>query len=367
MPQGTILFFVQRAADDNPAIGGPNNLPTLTPTGAGAANLGTNQAGSFSIGAYVDVNGNGRRDFFEPPIYLNYVLAGLLGDAAINNNKPVVDSVQTNQTITIARNPNNATTWRAMQVSTGNFVIATPNQNAIYLNATVDLVGGGADGLRGLDRVFGGWINNELPEGIQGFYANNHVTNSVFASNRPASRIFLPGGAAPTLVDPPLLDAGTKNNTRVPGTGGDTSTLSTSRMRSRTNLARGSRIAIDAVDSPSQGYARFDPGFLASALQAVGFGLTFNAYLALWTNASADIGPTGAAADRLYNVGLIAPWNMRASWAISGAGVATAAGAPTVTSVGRTAQENVLLQATATRMEVCSPTGLSLLATDARN
>ncbi|HEY6340400.1 MAG TPA: Ig domain-containing protein [Bryobacteraceae bacterium] len=355
---GNILFFVQRAADDNPAIGGANDLPTLTPTGAGTANLGTDQAGSFSIGAYVDVNGNGKQDSFEPAIFLNYVLAGLLKDAAINNNVPVVDSVQTNQTIAVARKPNDATTWTKMVVSSGNFNLDTPNQNAIYLNATADLVGGGPAGQRGLDRVQGGWVNNLLSTDAGGTYTDNHATTKIFASNAPANGIFVPGGAAPALVVPPLLDTGRHS----PGTGGNTATLGRSRIRSRTDLARGSRIAIDAVDSPKMSFARNDPGFPASTLRAVNFGLTFNAYLALWTNATGAIGATGDAADRLYTVGLISPSDMTASWDINGAGVATTNGAPSVGSVGRTSQQNALLQAAATRMEVCSPTALRVHA-----
>jgi hypothetical protein len=372
-PEGNVLFFVERAADDNPAIGGADEPPTLKPSGTDAATLGANQVGSFSVGAYVDVNNNGRMDPDEPPIYLNYVLAGLLRDAAINHNKPVVDSVEAHQTIAIARALNHAGTWTLMRVRSGDFDIENPNENAVYLNATVDLVGGGPDGRRGLDRVFGGWVQNKLSQNYQGFYADNHVTKGVSASNPPnnppgcaAPRntcIFTPGSPAPVLVDPPFLDSGRDNA----GTGGNTSTLGTSRIRSRTPLARGSRIAIDAVDSPGRSYARFDPGFPASSLRSVDYGLNFITYLAFWTNATANIGATGDAADRLYSIGHIAPWSIRGSWSISPEGAATVTGArPAVRADGGSSQEGELKQA-ASRMEVCAPSGLRLLALDARN
>ena len=58
-----------------------------------------------------------------------------------------------------------------IRVSGGQFNIGTPNASAIHMNAQADLVGGGDDGLRGLDSVFAGWVNNETAnENINGTF-----------------------------------------------------------------------------------------------------------------------------------------------------------------------------------------------------
>ena len=276
-----------------------------------------------------------------------------------------------------------------IRVSGGQFNIGTPNASAIHMNAQADLVGGGDDGLRGLDSVFAGWVNNETAnENINGTFQDtsttppqNHQTPSVFASNRASAsgthaasglRAFLPNppssDPAPALVNPPLLDTGRGSA----GTGGPTATLRTSQITSRTNLrspaspaAVGQRFVVEAVDSPGDGEGPTHPGFPAAKLISFRFGLTFSAFLSFWTNSSTG-SPAGAPADRLYSVLLEIDWQMGGEWSVNAAtGAVAVITAPTAQITAHT-PSSPLAPAVNTPAEVRSPTGLSLLASKLR-
>jgi hypothetical protein len=167
-----------------------------------------------------------------------------------------------------------------------------------------------------------------------------------------------------------LLDTGRPS----PGTGGDTATLTRSRIRTRLNLrsaaapvAVGQRLLVEAVDSPGDGEGANHPGFPAAQLIRFRFGLDFGAFLCFWTNISAASGPTGDPADRLYSALRQVNWRLRGEWTINpGTGAIAVVTAPTTTITGSTTF-TPLARAAATPAEVRSPTGLSLLARNARS
>jgi hypothetical protein len=352
----------------------PNALPTLTPDGGDPlkATLVADAVGSFHIRPFVDCNANntfegddasGTRIDREPFIIMNLVLV----DVALHADDSVARSANLVGTSDGAG---------GIRVSGGSFDIATPALAAIHMNARANLIGGGGDGRRGLGVVFAGWVNNESAnEDIAGTFndtgvapAVNRRSFTVFASNGAGATgasgttpVFLPGDPAPVLVAPPLLDTGRG----TPGTGGDTATLTRSRIRTRTNLAVGQRWLIEAVDSPGDGDSATHPGFATARLVRFRFHLDFRAYLCFWTNTSGASGASAHAANRLYSVLRQYTWSMRAEWTLNAAGALTNVTAPSVAISGRVTHSPAA-RASATTLEVRHPTGLNLLARDAR-
>lgn len=363
---------------DHVSIAGLSADPTITSTGPLTAALLTNGVGSFHVRPYVDVNGNNNFDQnidLEPFIIMNLVLVRVTLFAD-NTLSPGAN---------FARSPDPTALPGEIRVPGGPFNILAPAGDDIHMNATAELIGGGDDGLRGLDRAFAGWVNNEsLNEDIVGTFRDttvappaNHLNTSIFASNAGvaatgAGPTFLPGNAAPALVAPPLLDSG-----RAPaGIGGDTACLRSSRIRlPRVTLrtaaapaAVGQRIIVEAVDSPNDGEGTNHPGFPAALLIRFKFGLDFSAFLCFWTNINPLLlsGATADPANRLYSVLLQVDWTMRGEWTVVPAtGVITTVTAPTVNSAARTTTSPAAAAVTRP-VESRAPTGLNLLARDAR-
>jgi hypothetical protein len=264
----------------------------------------------------------------------------------------------------------------AVGVRSGSFNIGNPAGEGIHMAAVVDLIGGGGNGRRGLTQVFAGWINNESAnEDIAGSYVDNtvappqnHRNFSVFASNRalatggsPNNPNFLPVDPAPALVAPPLLDSGRAGA----GSGGDSATLTSSRVRTRTNTALGQRWLVEAIDSPGDGEGPTHPGFPAAQLVRFRFHLDFRASLCFWTNRTGSSGPTGDVADRLYSVLRQFTWRMRGEWTLVPPAALTVVTAPAITISGASTSSPPAPAAT-TPVEVRSPSGLNLLARDGR-
>jgi hypothetical protein len=375
VPAGTpVSWSAQRATGISAANGGDDAAAIVALHAAAAptvlvvpgndrqATLLTDNTGTFHIRPFVDGNGNGRYEHRidrEPHMILNLVL----GRVTLFLNSSVARS--TNFTVA-------PVVGNGIQVSSGSFTIGTPANAAMHLNAQIDVVTGGSDGRRRIADFFGGWINNEAAvETIEGTYVDTtvvpnrvHPTPSVFASNRAAATgvvqggvAFVPADPAPVLVAPPLLDSGRG----AAGSGGDTATLSTSRIRTRTNQAVGQRWIVEAVDSPGDGDDGTHPAVAAAQLTAFRFGLTFSAFLAVWTSATAV-----RIADRAYTVALQVGWRQNGRWTINpGTGAITVATAPT-TAVTATVPTTPAVAAANTGVEVRPPTGLNLLARNAR-
>jgi hypothetical protein len=174
------------------------------------------------------------------------------------------------------------------------------------------------------------------------------------------NNVFLPGDPAPALVAPPLLDTGRAG----PGTGGDTATLTRSRIRTRVNQALGQRWLIESIDSPGDGDEPAHPGFAAATLVRFRFHLDFHAFLCFWTNSVGNPGATGHSCDRVYSVLRRFRCRMRGEWNIV-AGTLAVVTAPSVT-ISDQHTYNPITAAADTPVEVRAPTGLNLLGRDAR-
>jgi hypothetical protein len=379
-----VPFFWEAERDVRPAPNGdhadviaasPQPTPTILNLNTGEGRLSDDAVGSFHVRAFVDCNGNndfdgndannGSRIEREPFILMNLVLvrATLFQDDSQNHNTFTVQSDGAN----------------GIAVSSGSFNVNAPNTAASHLNAQLDLMGGGGDGRRGLDQVFAGWIQtltadpatvatyDTVPPG-----AVQHFHRQIFASNRAAATggtpgttnaIFLPADPAPNIVAPPILDTG-RNNA---GTGGNTSTLTRSRIRTRTNLAVGQRLIVETVDSPGNGDPAAHAGFPGFLLTRYHFRFDFTGFLCVWTNRGRNIGATNDPAERLYSVALEVDWHLDGEWTIDPAnGNITEVIAPT-SQITRSTTHSPILPAVQTDVEVRPPTGLGLLCTNAQN
>src|SRR5262249_55950834 len=134
------------------------------------------------------------------------------------------------------------------------------------MQLSVDVTGGGVDGLLGLDRVFGGLVNNLSHVDINAVYhdgvaahpnhhwINRDVSNGGAATGGSAggTPVFQPGDPAPVPYSWPLLDSGRSPN----GIGGDTATMGRSRIASRVAAPGGigQRWAIECMDSPGRSF-----------------------------------------------------------------------------------------------------------------
>ena len=355
--------------DDAPAIVALHAAaaPTVTPDAVNplAATMLTDNTGTFHVRPFVDGNGNGTYDHHvdrEPSIIRNIVL----GRATL-----FLDS-------SVARSTNFAVlpAGGGISVSSGAFDIAAPATAAMHMNAQVDVVTGGADGRRVIAQYFGGWINNETAvETIVGTFVEPagavHTDPSVFASNlaaatggTPGSPIFVPGNPAPVLIDPPLLDSG--RGAGVVGRGGDSATLTRSRIRTRTALAVGQRWIVESVDSPGDGEPAVRPSFPTATLRRFHFGLTFSSTLGLWTNRTAVSGATGDPADRTYAVVLEVRWTQAGEWTITPATGAVAVVTAPTTAIAGTTPTTPAVAARTTPVEVRFPASTDQLARDAR-
>lgn len=386
-PAGTpVRWSAQRASGISAASGGDDAKAIVSLHGAAAptvrampgndrqATLLTDNSGTFHVRPFVDGNGNGRfehRIDREPNMVLNLVL----GRVTLRQN----DSA--------ARSANFAVTPVAgggINVRSGVFAIAAPNTAAIHLNAQVDVITGGSDGRRSIDRFFGGWINNMTgPTTFSPTYTDAtaapptvHPAPSVFASNRLAATggggSFRAGDAAPVIVPPLILDSGHSVATTgvAAGTGGDSAALRSSRIRTpRTALALGQRWIVEAVDSPGSGnIAGTHPNRPTAQLTSFEMPIRFAATLAVWTNNATPpvSAPTGDPADRLYAVLLRVTWNINGRWTINPAtGAITVATAPTTTIAG-SVRTSPAVAARTRPVEVRPPAALALLVRDAR-
>jgi hypothetical protein len=362
-PAGTPLAWdVKRASDDAPSLG--SGLPTIIPNGV-EAKLKTNETGSFFIRVFGDCGDQkfaANLPFKLVPTVL--VRATLDADASTPHpeNTPLPK---------IVGGPTGS-----VRVETGTFLIDNPSTAAIHMSATVDVVSGGIDGRRLIERVFAGWVN-EIVADIDwvGGYQDVHSINKVFATDSGTGPfgMFRPGDH-PNLVKPrvsdtaPLLDTG-----RIPnaGTGGDTATLSTSRIRPpRRDLSLGQQWVVEAVDSPAPSpdrhYFLLHPVFSTTAhpvrLQTILFEIHFRAHLCLWTNRSGNV--RGGVAERRYGVLHSYKWDMSGKWSIDGNTVKVVR--PMSVTISGRVKKDPLVNPKDARCEVCAPPALPLIKVDGR-
>jgi hypothetical protein len=96
----------------------------------------------------------------EPFMLLNLILVRVEGmsNSSQSNSAAIPPTANARVTPDVGAPP--ITSGTGVEVATGDFVGAATA--AIHNDAFITLYGGRGDGRRGLDRVYAGWVNNEL-------------------------------------------------------------------------------------------------------------------------------------------------------------------------------------------------------------
>lgn len=327
-----IRWGAYRNPDDDATIGSAAQKPTITPDGGNAykANLAADQKGSFRVRPFIDCNGSSEWEDREPSIPLNLVLV----DATMNADRSTATTISGPGPETI--------TPGQFRLSTGDWAAApftASNREAMVMDCDVDLLGGGADGKLGLDKVFGGLVNMVQIRDVNALYTDTTTSpptdrglrfvaasNAASASSNWGTRkMFVPGDPAPVPFALPLLDTGKNPG----GVGGDTATMSRSRTRlAPAQPALGQRMTIWCIDSPGWGFPKAHPVNGSAILRGVQYNYQFIANFVLWTNAGA--GPNNQVAERTYSVIRIVPWQIQSAYTVD---FTTNPAAPTFTAV----------------------------------
>jgi hypothetical protein len=400
----TVLWSVQR--DTRPAPDGddpdiialsPNRVPTLTQTGPLTATLSADAVGSFHIRPYIDCNGTaafehndnaGTRIDREPFIILNLLLVRVQGSSNVSKAQPA----------NLALNPAAPTAVTGVRVSTGAFGAAAAA--GVHNKATVEVIGGGRDGLRGLHFLFGGWVNNELAgagsptapptEDVVSNYRDPAPPNTVHPRLsvwvQPPAHGFLQVFTlpAPPLPPPPVLtiqpgpvldctnfgNEGTGGNRPV-GTEGAVGPPLPIRKVARPRPAGGGNLGqlwtVEMWDSPGDNCPAHHEGFATAVLINYRFNLDFRTDLVFWTNNGGTPAPSIDPACRLYSTVQTNTWRIRFSCNFPAAGPAAIT---TALSISLTRDANPTRKARPVQgsgLEVRGPISLNLLIVDSRN
>jgi hypothetical protein len=371
-----------------------NPVPTLSRNAANQlqATLLANAVGSFHIRPFVDTNGNATfegddasntRVDREPFVIMNLVLIHVQG----------FTNASVSQQANVRLTPAAPTSASGVQVSTGGF--ANGPGAGTHNDGTVEVIGGGGDGLRGLDQLFAGWVNNELAsagsptapateDGVATYTDPTppNATHPRFTAwvNPPVHtgfQIFRPGPPPPpafTIQAGPVLDTtnfgneGTGGN-RCVGTEGRVGPpvpiVKTARPRPAGGGNLGQRWRIEMWDSPGDNAPRRHEGFAAARLTAYRFNIDFRSDLVFWTNITKTPNPTPNAACRLYSAVYSNGWTIRCSITFNAAGVATITQALTITMTPDGNATKKAVPAANAGVEVRGPVSLNLLIVDA--
>jgi hypothetical protein len=389
----------------------PNPLPTLTPDAANPlrATFLTDAAGSFHIRPYIDCNGTNQfehnthpgdqRIDREPFIILNLILIRIRAHNNISRASANFVTIR----------PANPTTASGIGVQTTNvagpWAPATRNRMACYNNASVTVIGGGPQGRAGLDRLFGGWVNNELasPGSISVPPSEDCVAEYLDSSTAPPTvrrrfsfwdtqstnfTVYTPASAnAPNPFGGPFLDVSNFGNE---GTGGNRCIGTEGQVGppvpiNKTDLTVGQRWRVEMWDSPGDSAPARHEGFPGTAANPVPitryrFNLDFRSDLVFWTNYARVAGPTNDAACRLYARVLTNTWSIRVTYTFDPPTPASPGPPPVAAAPGASHRvtQTVTMARDATAnaeagpvegsgLQVRAPIALRVIAVDARN
>jgi hypothetical protein len=273
---GSVVWKVVRAPDDADEViaASPRPLPTLTPVaGTAEATLLSDAVGSFGVLASVDPTGGNNFDDEAPCVCVNVVFVGVTR----LESRHAFTSKHIHHTIAHNGDP-------TIETYSG-------NHHPMKVKTKVRLLGGGADAKRGLDKVFGGWINNLRREDTEAVYRGpgGVARARTYDLHRRPDNTYEPL-QPPLSVAQPLVDCGggasmanwipyrAVLSVRAPE---PTQPL----PNSATDLTRGCRVWISAEDGPSQGWDIELPSRPGAGLPLGSFNLDleFCAYLCLWT------------------------------------------------------------------------------------
>jgi hypothetical protein len=382
-PNVDVFFEARRATDDSGTLGA--GIPVITNTGNTTATMDTNERGSFYVIAYIDANRNRQRDDNEPGIILPVIFVEARIQTPATEHRSVPNPGNLSVTFDGVAGNVDTGNYTYVYVNSGDFnSLATAG---VALDADILLVGGGADGMRGLDRVFTGWMNNFTALRYEGTYADGSIVrrlqiDNIGAANGPAisgtpSFISAPPNPVPNPIafPPSLLDTGRGN----PELGGRNTTFGHSAeaagIPQQPLGGLGEKRTVTAVDSPGwlEGYQRRHPdASRATRLRSIFHDLHSSTRLVAWTNTTGGNAPSPGVANsvgfRTYTVVAEVNWTVSATYNITGSSphirLSQTGAAPTITAA-RVEYTPAVPPSTA-NLEVRPPVTLRTRVVDAR-
>jgi hypothetical protein len=320
-----VSWIVTRYDDDNAAVAAlaPKPLPSIESHSASAAGrLFTDAAGSFKLravaGSTKDPESWGGPSF---DLELDLVHAQLVENRS-------------------AANPRFASCAR--DAVTGHFVLrsgregASVEESPLRMAALVRLTGGGPDGMRGLDAIEGGWINNLLSDNTGARYKAVPPYLIAYAMRSAAGERMI------NIEEGPLLD------TSGQGGGGAESCMTHSEPRGSLSAHRepgegpGVLVELRAYAAPLTSWNSTD--HTGRPIEQIWSYSEFRAFLALWS----------AQAPALVGSLLHAAWSFTGDYICSGTRTAATV-APARIAIGRTTPAPSLVSGAAAGVEIYPP------------
>ncbi|MFO0651210.1 MAG: hypothetical protein U0326_33610 [Polyangiales bacterium] len=287
MPNGArVVWKVERAADDGAMViaASPNPLPTITPDpmDASRATLSPDAVGTFHVKASVDVAGGTNFDDNAEFGCVNVVLVG-------------VTRVKSNHGI--------ATRKSKVHLEGHDMLMTTRPQGAeapVVLKTTVQLMGGGPQGQRGLDKVHGGWVNTIKSDVSIAHYAD--ITNNDWRGKTLYITRAGPAAQLLPLVPPespaaPLRDS-TPDKVWLSEADPNPANALGGGTRTRVKNSGGAEVQITAKDAPGTGWDIHPPTQPTYDIKRIEMDIRFCAFLTFWT----------ADAPKLFAVCEEVPW-----------------------------------------------------------
>lgn len=287
MPNGArVVWKVERAADDGAMViaASPNPLPTITPDpmDASRATLSPDAVGTFHVKASVDVTGGTNFDDNAEFGCVNVVLVG-------------VTRIKSNHGI--------ATRKSKVHLEGHDMVMTTRPRGAeapVVLKTTVQLMGGGPQGQRGLDKVHGGWVNT-----IKSDVSIAHYTDIANNDWRGKTMYITRAGPAAQLLPlvpvespaAPLRDS-TWDKVWLSEADPDPANALGGGTRTRVKNSGGAEVQITARDAPGTGWDIHPPKQPTYDIKRIEMDIRFCAFLTFWT----------ADAPKLFAVCEEVPW-----------------------------------------------------------
>lgn len=355
---GTLKARVRRASDDSGAVKGasPNDVPTFDRADKTNMKLLTDAVGSFRVHVFVDDDDSGTLDGTKVSVCLNLVLV----KARLVEDRTVVTSEHCK-----CKRSGNDIVMRTHGYSKESFgyVDDDPDKEGdkvpLHLKVIVELIGGGADGKRGLDKVYGGWVNNITKDETGARYGkalNVQCESAVMYLHQTGPGTY--DVPVPFGEDEPVLDkAGFGRG------GGGKACLSTSEPRALLlskalpGVATGCRAVVQALDAPSTGWDRFHIVTPALPIVQLWIHVEFVAYLCLWTS---DEGYDRGRGSGLYGVLQSVKWRVKGKYDANSK-KAKHTVTPLTVTIRATTTPAALVPACSTNVEVRNPTGEDML------
>lgn len=339
-----VSWDVERAADDTGLAG----LPNHSKDGSDKKRLlKTDSTGSFHVHAFVDANGNSKRDTDEDGLILNVNMVkieippGAAGNQIITRNTLYNDGRSVANTLIVDSGAGLGVPATNSLYTDAAFITET-----LAMKVTVKLTGGGANQRRGTDKIGLGYIQNFRGDSFRGTYADGRTVKEVFAVD-PAIADPITGGT-PALLGFPVRDhRGNASN------GANTFINSSSDADQSPIAAGGQQRVVRFVDSPAIVIQRTHP-VTGSALNGILGSNDFVAYLVSFSNDFDENFSVSAVGDWVAKFGT---FSLAGGWTNVGA-TTTAAAAMSVAGMPKKGED--------TDLERCPPGATDNLKMDAR-